>query len=485
MEVERLRGDLERAAAGPRADLDFTAAARRGHAIRRRRTAALFAGAGLLVVAVVAVPLFLLSSLRDAPGDGRPPVGTGKISEPVVPLAKAEGWRPTADPPLPFGLVEIAYEQETAERAWDENVPADLVEREGEPAEPGLYGNPDDVDFDTHALIVWSSGQSGICPGWLEDVTTSEEQIVTVRTGVHAPGNACTDDYNPYRMVLAVSRDRLPAAEDLPAEADIDYGISGVAVAYPYSEGTIDETEDEAGNDSSSNALVPPSELRGDKVAMPVTFPDGTMTTVTADRSLGIQRMRAQPYSSGGIGGIDRTIEFFYGSSRHYAADGPLETFEGHDGTPVEVWSPRPVSGEEHCPNLIYRFGRWGVAVRTCQDELTEEEKRIWARGLVGRVTDDGYLVLEAEGGLTLDRGPSIVLSREGTGVYIRLDTGRCIRPSDGDQREMPDGTKVTFNQGKGVGFAATWCLDDYLGALAIGSREFAESAAASLRAEK
>ena len=52
------------------------------------------------------------------------------------------------------------------------------------------------------------------------------EGAVTFEQGVHAPDGACTDDYNPYRMVLAVDRERNPEAGDLPTE---DVTIDGIA----------------------------------------------------------------------------------------------------------------------------------------------------------------------------------------------------------------------------------------------------------------
>lgn len=139
---------------------------------------------------------------------------------PVTPLAKAQDWRDDLDPnEVAFAVIEIAFDRETAERAWDDNVPDDLPEADPAEAGPGVYATLDDVDFDEQAVVVWSSGESGSCPGWLADIEANDDGTVRVERG-EASAGACTEDFNPYRMVLAVDRDRLPDPEDLPAEVE-------------------------------------------------------------------------------------------------------------------------------------------------------------------------------------------------------------------------------------------------------------------------
>jgi hypothetical protein len=156
------------------------------------------------------------------------------IDEGVTPLAKADGWRDDVPGEGGFAIVEVAYDLETAERAWAENVPDELEERDDDlPAEPGVYGDLDDVDFDSQVVVVWSSGQSGSCPGWLADIRM-ENGTVHLERG--ATDQMCTDDFNPYRMLLAVDRDRLPAEEDLP-HGDIDGVPDGEVTRYPDADG--------------------------------------------------------------------------------------------------------------------------------------------------------------------------------------------------------------------------------------------------------
>lgn len=188
------------------------------------------AGAGLAAV--------LLTTVVGACGEESPPGGGGGSDTAAIqPLAKADGWRDgLAESSFNlFGLVEVAYDRGTAELAWQENVPDGLPEQDGRPTEPGRYGNLESVDFGTHAVVVWSSGQSGSCPGWLADIRTNPDGAVELETD--QDGSTCTDDYNAYRMVYAVALDRLPEPEQLPVSTVIVDGRSGGASslidAYP------------------------------------------------------------------------------------------------------------------------------------------------------------------------------------------------------------------------------------------------------------
>ena len=164
--------------------------------------------------------------------------GGSSTADGLTTLAKVDGWRAPLwnDEELSahFALVEIAYDEETARAAWRENVPERLPQRSGEPREAGRYGSFADVDLEEQVLVVYSSGQSGSCPGWLADLSV-EEGIVLLEREEHAPGMACTDDYNAYRVVLAVDRDKVPAADELPTERALidDLELSVLVTAYP------------------------------------------------------------------------------------------------------------------------------------------------------------------------------------------------------------------------------------------------------------
>lgn len=150
--------------------------------------------------------------------------GAGAICFEIVPapqpptdalttLAKDDGWRTDDDLGSMSETLEIAYDRDTAERAWDENV-GDLTPRDGElPAEPGIYGDLDDVDFDRQVLVVWTSGESGTCPAWMTDLDTVDGTIEV--SGSALGGPFCTADNQPFRLLVAVDRDRLPDVADV------------------------------------------------------------------------------------------------------------------------------------------------------------------------------------------------------------------------------------------------------------------------------
>ena len=151
----------------------------------------------------------------------------------VTPLAKVEGWRPGLEVGNLYAVFEVAYDRATAEQAWRDNVPAALQARNDElPAEPGRYATLDDVDFDRQVVVVWSTGESGSCPEWITDITTVQNEV---RVATDATAEVCTSDYNPYRMLVAVDRDRVPAAGDVDrATLDLEVEPDTVVSAYPY-----------------------------------------------------------------------------------------------------------------------------------------------------------------------------------------------------------------------------------------------------------
>lgn len=154
-------------------------------------------------------------------------------------LAKAEGWRPGLEDAAghPYMLLEVAAEPDLAQQAWDDNVPDSLAEADGEPDQPGVYTHLDDVDLDEQVLVVLSSGESSTCPVWVDDITTVDDRVEVELARAADADQACTDDFQPYRLVLAVDRDRLDRDAlpieriDAPSENLTD--VQGRAVVYP------------------------------------------------------------------------------------------------------------------------------------------------------------------------------------------------------------------------------------------------------------
>lgn len=240
--------------------------------------------------------------------------------------------------------------------------------------------------------------------------------------------------------------------------------------------------------------FLPESVMQEGMVVMPLVFPDGSSGEVVAPVDLGIQRMAIAVFSAGGLGRVDRTMNFRYGEPAGLTHEGPLETYEGHGGHAVELWEGAP--GHWECPNLVFRFGSWYVGVRSCQGDLSTRDKEQWARSLRGDVTEEGFLVLTAEPPLVLQKkggrdGPELILGM-GRADWIELEPGRCDPdqlPDEGDIRTMKDGTRVSFsriedgNSGVEYDWFATWCEDgSVLVQVSYAYEDFAVAAAEGFR---
>jgi hypothetical protein len=148
----------------------------------------------------------------------------------VVTLAKADGWRQgfeTTSMPgeARFAVLELAYDEAAVTALWSAAVPGDLPTASGDPTGAGVYGVPDDVDLADHVLGLWSSGQSGSCPGWLASVATDDETVRLLEAQDLQGGNGCTDDYNPYSQVVILDRDQVPTQDALPVDGELTFAI--------------------------------------------------------------------------------------------------------------------------------------------------------------------------------------------------------------------------------------------------------------------
>lgn len=167
--------------------------------------------------------------------EGRP------LADGVTILARIDGWRSelTSDPDgtrqVPDLLLEISYDEATARAAWADNVPGDVPAGSGDPGEFGIHADLDDVDFSQDAVVVYSAGQSGSCPAWLVDATYAAGAFDVVESDEVPEGSdGCSDVRVPYRLVLAVDRDKLPPPEDLPVDrVHVDgQDIDGLVTEY-------------------------------------------------------------------------------------------------------------------------------------------------------------------------------------------------------------------------------------------------------------
>lgn len=159
-------------------------------------------------------------------------------------LAKAGGWDAQLEEPLvgegsAYGVLEIAYDEDSFEALWEAGAPADLHGRRGSPDEPGVYGTLDEVDPADQVLALWSGGESGSCPEWVDAVGLDGDLVVVSTTtgGSLFGSQACTSDYASYRSVLVIERKDVPSraeladAEAVVRSAGMDGGGSVVRLA--------------------------------------------------------------------------------------------------------------------------------------------------------------------------------------------------------------------------------------------------------------
>jgi len=179
------------------------------------------------------VVLAMVVTLLTSAGCGVLP---GLGSESLITLAKVDGWREGFElPPDTFAVLEVAYDSETAQQMSDENLTSDLPERSGDPRDPGRFGDLDDVDFDQQAVALWSGGQSGSCPGWVADVEMVDSVVVVTENAEEPQG--CSDDYNPFRVLVVVDRSDLPEPGELATtkarSSNAHIGKQVLLAAYP------------------------------------------------------------------------------------------------------------------------------------------------------------------------------------------------------------------------------------------------------------
>jgi streptogramin lyase len=244
-------------------------------------------------------------------------------------------------------------------------------------------------------------------------------------------------------------------------------------------------------------AFYPPTYREGARIVMPVSFVDGTTAEVVFRGDLGADELGTYGEIGGGLGEVDRSIYFRYGTGSQFTGSGPLAAYEGHAGSTVEEWTPPSDAFggllDAECPILVFRFGDWFVGVRTCLDELSSEEKAQWARLLVGRQTEDGFLVLDAEPPLTIDEagereGPALWLQGSDRGSpFITLRPGPCTLDEPARNQElrvMPDGQEVLIGPiaGQVETWSANWCEGGMYVGVDSRDRDYVEAAAEGLR---
>ncbi|SRR5690625_3392463 len=129
----------------------------------------------------------------------------GSVGGSVETLAKLDGWRDGPGYEGPFAVLEIAYDDDTAAMLWEDNVGA------GQAAHDGLA----EVDLSRQIVALYSSGESGSCPESVHDIELDDGTVDIMLTVDTGGGDACSGDYNPYRVVIAIDRADVPTRDEL------------------------------------------------------------------------------------------------------------------------------------------------------------------------------------------------------------------------------------------------------------------------------
>lgn len=224
--------------------------------------------------------------------------------------------------------------------------------------------------------------------------------------------------------------------------------------------------------------FVPATYRDGERVVLPLTFPDGTSAELVYPPELAIAELGVYPYSSGRLGDVGRDFLIRSGELAQVLSelDGEglpdrLAQYEGADGQAVGFWD---LQADETAHYLGFQFGRWSVLVYDYaggEAAMTDAERASWAASFSGRETDDGFLVLEGSGPLRLARAgeharPELDFSEFDPERGLGLYPGECAPHAD--QNRLVNGRAVEWQGG-----FADWCLSDSMRIHASGSREF------------
>lgn len=223
---------------------------------------------------------------------------------------------------------------------------------------------------------------------------------------------------------------------------------------------------------------------------MPVTFPDGSTAELVYPPELELERGLLTPefFIEGGPHSCSNVLTSRGNMADDvYDGDRPIATFEDARGNPVGLWRGRGWAAPYSY--LVVRLDSWVLAV-ICNPEdryvapdrfgppllppFAEEEVAVWARGIDGRETPDGMLVMTPREPLRLgewafNTGPTLRLSFPGEDPAV-VDIG--LEGCDPGVRLDPDGK----------GEVAQWCVSPGIRIYALGTEESLDALVAGLQ---
>jgi Tol biopolymer transport system component len=269
--------------------------------------------------------------------------------------------------------------------------------------------------------------------------------------------------------------------------ASVDWGTAPVTEEPALTAPTPQPSP--TGSDEPVGPFRPATYREGDRTVMPVTFPDGTTAELVYPPNLEVLGPGGlAPYSSGYMPGNARDFWIFHGSVEnvvHRFEDPELlgEYPDGRGGI-VTFWH-FPVEPETNW--LAFQFGDWTVLVYdyapgSAGPPMTEEERRVWARTLLGHQTRDGFLLLEALPPLELatagdHAGPELGLSAHAaTGIGVYAERCQSYDKQEGfEENQLIRVGGLVVDRSKGF---AAWCdPDTRINVHVTGNREFIDKA--------
>ncbi|TDD45645.1 hypothetical protein E1286_23475 [Nonomuraea terrae] len=196
--------------------------------------------------------------------------------------------------------------------------------------------------------------------------------------------------------------------------------------------------------DAAPNLLTVPGTAKGDDEVLRVVFPDGARADVRYPAELALDEMGSRPFQGAWID--DRLREFVapYGGEAEITRGGePIRNYADN----VTLW-PRQAGSGMYGQVMLFSFGSWRLAMYDRGEGLTFDQRVDLAENLQGRVTEDGYLVLSAGGGVRL-ASPGDVVRNDPVGPQLWFGGGLgemvALVPTPGcdEEAEAPDVIEV------------------------------------------
>jgi hypothetical protein len=205
-------------------------------------------------------------------------------------------------------------------------------------------------------------------------------------------------------------------------------------------------------------AFVPPTRTDGDRVVLPVVFPDGTTADLVYPPELDLAGLGVRPYWAG----CGRDLGFYYYDPYGTLYDGePLQSWTRPDEQTVSVWNAVDKEpGVDGVPivYLIFHFGEWTVRLFDYGGSaaMSDAERRACAMGLSGSITKEGWIIMSGSSEIELGGDePELEfggLSRKQP--FVLFFPGPCEPESDQNE-ELPSIGGVPVSLTKDF---ASWC---------------------------